>query len=137
MVNGNGLNDKTRKENNKMNKDAQIAYVSQWVSISEANTLIKKLIKAKSYTKEQVRKGPRRFLNGKDKTDGYLTRVVAEAGVCPEAEVAIKGTRVKVDQETKDLLESWKNLLKISNIESISETQIKLNDGRKIKIVTK
>lgn len=120
-----------------MNKDAQIAYVSQWVTINEANTLIKKLIKAKSYTKDQVRKGPRRFLNGKDKTDGYLTRVVAEAGVNPDLEIALKGTKVRFDQESKDLLEGWKALLKLTNIESISDTQIKLNDGRKIKIATK
>lgn len=117
-----------------MNNDTQIAYASEWISISEANTIIKKLIKSKAYVKGQIRKGPRRFLNGRDKEDGYLTRVEVEAGIHPELEVALKGTKVTYTQEQKDLLNMWKDLLKLSNIESMTATQIKLADGRKIRL---
>lgn len=120
-----------------MKKDAAIAYLSGWITISEANTLVKKLIKGKKYDKGQIRKGPRRFLNGKDKEDGYLTRVEAEAGIQPDLELAIKGTRVKYDDETKELLARWKDLFKLSEIKSITENQVTFNDGRKVKIYTK
>lgn len=120
-----------------MTKNTKTAFVSAWISIKEADKLIKKLIKEDTYEMNQIRKGPRRFANGKDKTGGYLTKVEVEAGIHPELELSQKGERVAMDPESREHLKNWKALFAVANIASITATTITLADGRKIRISNK
>lgn len=80
------------------------AYLTDWTEIENANKLIKQMIDNGTYKKEQIKKSSNKFKNGKDKKDGYLTRVEVIPGIHPELEVEIKyrGTKTKtVDSSVK------------------------------------
>lgn len=66
------------------------AYLTDWVDVADANELIKKMIDNGTYKKFQIKKSSNKFKNGKDKKDGYVTRVEVIPGVHPELEVEIK-----------------------------------------------
>lgn len=78
------------------------AYLTDWTEIENANKIIKQMIDNGTYKKEQIKKSSNKFKNGKDKKDGYLTRVEVIPGIHPELEVEIKyrGTKTKTVDNT-------------------------------------
>lgn len=66
------------------------AYLTDWTDVADANKLIAEMIEKGLYKKNQIKKSSNKFKNGKDKKDGYVTRVEVIPGVHPELEVEIK-----------------------------------------------
>ena len=81
---------------------ANFVDITTWIPLDEAKAMIAELIENGTYTKEQIKKSSNVFANRKDKNDGYICRVMAEAGIHPELElkkdvkVAKKGPVKKV-----------------------------------------
>lgn len=73
------------------------AYLTDWTDVATANELIAKMIKDGTYKKNQIKKSSNKFKNGKDKKDGYVTRVEVIPGLHPELEVEInyRGKKTK------------------------------------------
>lgn len=73
------------------------AYLTDWTDVAIANELIAKMIKDGTYKKNQIKKSSNKFKNGKDKKDGYVTRVEVIPGLHPELEVEInyRGKKTK------------------------------------------
>lgn len=73
------------------------AYLTDWTDVANANELIAKMIKDGTYKKNQIKKSSNKFKNGKDKKDGYVTRVEVIPGLHPELEVEInyRGKKTK------------------------------------------
>ena len=61
--------------------------ITTWIPLDEAKAKIAELIENGTYTKEQIKKSSNVFANRKDKSDGYICRVMVEAGVHPELEL--------------------------------------------------
>lgn len=64
------------------------AHITTWIPVAEATTLIKEMIASEKYTKKQIKKSSYRWADPKDHSKGYLCRVVVEAGIHPELEIA-------------------------------------------------
>lgn len=80
------------------------AYLTDWTDVARANKLIAEMIEQGLYKKNQIKKSSNKFKNGKDKKDGYVTRVEVIPGIHPELEVEIKyrGKKTKaVDTKAK------------------------------------
>lgn len=67
--------------------------VSAWISTADATKLIEKFINEGTYTKNELKKSSCKFANGKDKSEGYLCRVLAVAGKHPELEMVATAKR--------------------------------------------
>lgn len=80
----------------------KIAYITAWIPTTEATEVIKSLIADGTFEKGQIRKSSYRFTNSKDKSQGYICRVVAEAGVHPEMEVGSLKRGRKAKHEVVD-----------------------------------
>lgn len=80
----------------------KIAYITAWIPTSEATEVIKSLIADGTFEKGQIKKSSYRFTNSKDKSQGYICRVVAEAGVHPEMEVGSLKRGRKTKHEVVD-----------------------------------
>lgn len=61
--------------------------LTTWIPVDEAKAMIKRLIEEGKYNKTQIKKSSNLFANRKDKTDGYICRVLAIAGIHPELEI--------------------------------------------------
>lgn len=66
------------------------ATITNWIPTAEATTLIKDLIEKGTYTKKQIKKSSYRWADIKDHSKGYICRVMVEAGIHPELELAAK-----------------------------------------------
>lgn len=73
------------------------AYLTDWTDVAKANELIAEMIEKGLYKKGQIKKSSNKFKNGKDKKDGYVTRVEVIPGLHPELEVEInyRGKKTK------------------------------------------
>lgn len=71
------------------------AIISDWVTLADAKQMMNDLIGREVYTKEQLKKSSTIFANGKDKSDGYLYRVMAVEGIHPDMERGSQKRRVK------------------------------------------
>lgn len=71
------------------------AYLTDWVDVKAANELIKKMIADGKYKKDEIKKSSNKFKNGKNKADGYVTRVTVVPGIHPELEVEINYRKKK------------------------------------------
>lgn len=71
------------------------AIISDWVTLADAKQMMNDLIGREIYTKEQLKKSSTIFANGKDKSDGYLYRVMAIEGIHPDMERGSQKRRVK------------------------------------------
>lgn len=114
------------------NRALNVVYISEWLPVSECKAKIEKLIAKKLYTKEQLNLSSFRFANNKDKSEGYMARVMARPGICPELELATKG-EIRMNDEQKKLLNLWRGFFKNSkNIVEMTETTVKFADGSSI-----
>lgn len=64
--------------------------MTTWIPVDEAKAKIAELIANGTYTKQQIKKSSNLFANRKDKTDGYICRILVEAGIHPELEAPKK-----------------------------------------------
>lgn len=68
--------------------------LTTWIPVADAKAMIAELIEQGKYTKEQIKKSSNLFANKKDKSDGYVCRVLAISGLHPELELK-KEVKVK------------------------------------------
>lgn len=66
---------------------ANFADLTDWIPVDDAKAMIKDLIEQGKYEKHQIKKSSNLFANRKDKSEGYICRVLAEAGIHPELEI--------------------------------------------------
>lgn len=107
------------------------AYITGWMNTNEATSYIASTIEKGTYKKGQIKKGSPRFVNGKDKTEGYEVRVIAVSGIHPELEEAVVGYRKTIEKKSKldtSVLHVWKSMLKIENIARDEHGQLKVTD---------
>lgn len=72
-------------ENTKSEKSAQkFLAITGWISTDEATKMIKEYIASDEFDikKGEIKKSSYRFANGKDKTDGYICRVMLLESKC-------------------------------------------------------
>lgn len=74
---------------------------TRWIPVDEAKAIIAKFIADGVYTKEQIKKSSNLFANRKDKTDGYVARVLVLQGIHPELEIAKEPKKNKVEKVKK------------------------------------
>lgn len=70
--------------------------MTSWIPVDEAKAKIAELIENGTFTKTQIKKSSNLFANRKDKSDGYVCRVLIEAGIHPELEIKKEKTTKKV-----------------------------------------
>ena len=61
--------------------------MTSWIPVDEAKAKIAELIENGTFTKTQIKKSSNIFANRKDKTNGYVCRVLIEEGAHPELEL--------------------------------------------------
>lgn len=61
--------------------------MTSWIPVDEAKAKIAELIENGTFTKTQIKKSSNLFANRKDKSDGYICRILIEAGIHPELEI--------------------------------------------------
>ena len=61
--------------------------MTSWIPVDEAKAKIAELIENGTFTKTQIKKSSNLFANRKDKSEGYVCRVLIEAGIHPELEI--------------------------------------------------
>ena len=83
---------------------ANFVDITTWIPVDEAKAKIAELIENGTYTKGQIKKSSNLFTNKKDKSDGYVCRVLAEAGIHPELE--LKKEPKKTKKVTKKKVEA-------------------------------
>lgn len=76
---------------------ANFVDITTWIPLADAKAKIAELIENGTYTKEQIKKSSNVFANRKNKSNGYICRVMAEAGIHPELELK---KEVKVAKKT-------------------------------------
>lgn len=82
-------------DNNTAARNVTFAIISDWVTTAQAKDIMNDLIGRELFTKKQVKKSGYLFANGKDKTDGYICRVLAVTGIHPEMERGFRQPRGK------------------------------------------
>lgn len=61
--------------------------MTSWIPVDEAKAKIAELIENGTFTKTQIKKSSNLFANRKDKSEGYICRILIEAGIHPELEI--------------------------------------------------
>lgn len=74
---------------------ANFVDLTTWIPVDDAKKMIKELIEQGKYQKNQIKKSSNLFANKKDKSDGYVCRVLAEAGIHPELEIKKEKKSIK------------------------------------------
>lgn len=88
---------------------ANFVDLTTWIPVDDAKAMIKDLIEKGTYQKHQIKKSSNLFANKKDKSDGYVCRVLAEEGVCPSLELPKKEKKTrakKVSQKAVEITEA-------------------------------
>ena len=75
--------------------------MTSWIPVDEAKAKIAELIENGIFTKTQIKKSSNLFANRKDKSDGYVCRVLIEAGVHPELEIKKEKKATKKPKKTE------------------------------------
>lgn len=75
--------------------------MTSWIPVDEAKAKIAELIENGTFTKTQIKKSSNLFANRKDKSDGYVCRVLIEAGVHPELEIKKEKKTTKKVKKTQ------------------------------------
>lgn len=78
----------------------KLVVISQWMDVAEAKALVKSLVAEGKYAKGQVKLSSYRWKDLKDHDKGYLARVHAVPGICPELEIGETGRKTKVEPST-------------------------------------
>ncbi|MBR2506525.1 MAG: hypothetical protein IKB70_06340 [Bacilli bacterium] len=84
---------------------ANFVDLTTWIPVDDAKKMIKELIEQGKYEKHQIKKSSNLFANRKDKTDGYICRVLAEAGIHPELEIKKEEKKTKRVKKTEERAE--------------------------------
>ncbi len=79
-----------------------------WIPVDEAKAKIAELIENGTFSKNQIKKSSNLFANRKDKSDGYICRILIEEGVHPELE-APKKEKKTAKAKTKVVPQKEKN----------------------------
>lgn len=98
---------------------ANFVDMTSWIPVDEAKAKIAELIEAGTFTKEQIKKSSNLFANRKDKSEGYICRILIEEGVHPELEQPKKEKKTKVKKSKK------------SEEAEVVETQVVVTDNRR------
>lgn len=61
--------------------------MTSWIPVDEAKAKIAELIENGTFRKTQIKKSSNLFANRKDKSEGYVCRVLIEEGIHPELEI--------------------------------------------------
>ena len=83
---------------------ANFVDITTWIPVDEAKAKIAELIENGTYQKHQIKKSSNLFANRKDKSEGYVCRVLVEAGIHPELE--LKKEPKKTKKVTKKKVEA-------------------------------
>ena len=75
--------------------------MTSWIPVDEAKAKIAELIENGTFTKTQIKKSSNLFANRKDKSDGYVCRVLIEAGIHPELEIKKERKATKKPKKTE------------------------------------
>ena len=85
-------------------RNMTFAIISDWLTTAQAKDIMNDLIGREVFTKKQVKKSGYLFANGKDKTDGYICRVLAVTGIHPEMERGFRQPRGKHARKGTEVL---------------------------------
>ena len=77
------------------NENVTFAIISDWMTTAQAKEMMNDLVGREIFTKKQIKKSGYLFANGKDKSDGYICRVLAVTGIHPEMERGFRQPRGK------------------------------------------
>lgn len=75
--------------------------MTSWIPVDEAKAKIAELIENGTFTKTQIKKSSNLFANRKDKSDGYVCRVLIEVGIHPELEIKKEKKATKKPKKTE------------------------------------
>lgn len=104
--------------------------MTSWIPVDEAKAKIAELIEAGTYQKHQIKKSSNLFANRKDKSDGYICRILVEEGVHPELEAPKKQKKTR---STKKVTESTETVTESDNIDNkryvVTAEPIGANEG--------
>lgn len=75
--------------------------LTSWIPVADAKAMIARLIDEGAYEKHQIKKSSNLFANKKDKTDGYVCRVLAVKGLHPELELPDTKAEKKLKKSAK------------------------------------
>lgn len=89
--------------------------MTTWIPVDEAKAKIAELIEAGTYEKHQIKKSSNLFANRKDKSDGYICRILVEEGIHPELEAPKKEKKQRV---TKKVTESNETATEPVNVDN-------------------
>lgn len=93
------MNNTTNTTTNAQN--VTFAIISDWMTTARAKEMMNDLVGREIFTKKQIKKSGYLFANGKDKSDGYICRVLAVTGICPEMERGFRQPRGKYTRKNK------------------------------------
>lgn len=82
-------------------QNVTFAIISDWMTTAQAKEMMNDLVGREIFTKKQIKKSGYLFANGKDKSDGYICRVLAMTGICPEMERGFRQPRGKYARKNK------------------------------------
>ena len=82
-------------------QNVTFAIISDWMTTAQAKEMMNDLVGREIFTKKQIKKSGYLFANGKDKSDGYICRVLAMTGICPEMERGFRQPRGKHTRKNK------------------------------------
>ena len=77
--------------------------LTSWIPVVDAKAMIARLINEGAYEKHQIKKSSNLFANKKDKSDGYVCRVLAIKGLHPELELPDTKAEKKLKKVQKKL----------------------------------
>ena len=104
--------------------------MTSWIPVDEAKAKIAELIEAGTYQKHQIKKSSNLFANRKDKSEGYICRILVEEGVHPELEAPKKEKKTR---STKKVTESSEAVTEQVNVDNkryvVTAEPIGANEG--------
>ena len=104
--------------------------MTSWIPVDEAKAKIAELIEAGTYQKHQIKKSSNLFANRKDKSDGYICRILVEQGLHPELELPKKQKKAR---STKKVTESTETVTEQVNVDNkryvVTAEPIGANEG--------
>ena len=89
--------------------------MTSWIPVDEAKAKIAELIEAGTYQKHQIKKSSNLFANRKDKSDGYICRILVEQGLHPELELPKKQKKTRSTKKVTELTETVTEQVNVDN----------------------
>lgn len=89
--------------------------MTSWIPVDEAKAKIAELIENGTFEKTQIKKSSNLFANRKDKSDGYVCRVLIEEGIHPELEMPKKEKKTKAKSKKAKKAEAAESQVVVSD----------------------